>query len=423
MRITISPTYNNDNKICTTKIQQNVSNAQNISFGAVAELSGLIYKAYLLLSVSNKTAKNFHTCKQVTKVKQSINTLYNDLNIHPYAKAEIMSALSKMRSGIDNSAKFSVYNFFRQSLPSVSEMKKRTLTELIYQADDSNGYERNAKKDFITSLYNYGEYLSQDFINVFKNLSDVYYKTFKEDIADKAIYGVKKYLPSTLPEQYIYNYEIVKALNNGNHYKYLVENKDGIKNLLHSIYSAAKKKITSKRNLAYTYYSYDGNKNAYLDISNYDLWTDYSKIAFNTALFESKGDSVKLASSLNIDKYLADDIIKDYQVLDSAQNTLDKDKKLEIYKQRLNDKFKFIVPGENTQRNSSKLYKAIYCKYKNILNFINKTELKEELEDIYKEELSDLYCRYGAVYDRCTRDNDPADDNTFLDYIRMHSGF
>ena len=275
-----------------------------------------------------------------------------------------------------------------------------------YIADD-NPYNRQIKKDIIRLIINSGDCSNGGkFLNTFETLPDDYYGGFKEEIADICLYSPKFQQAAVKDSDlYLYRQGIIKALDNNNHTEYLLNNKDRLIELKQQTYSVVMRDLRNCKNLAFEMYSYDTP-----DDKIYKLrYENFNDILLQT-LINNNFDAEKTSEILNMDQWYAEDIIKDIVTDLLIKKSETDEQKLSLYKQRINEKMK-ITPLSVKEDNVS-----IDVIDTNIKKYIKKTGFKEELTE-YKDRL--CAAQETQKNDSCSF----ADDDTFLDYVRMHSGF
>ena len=144
---------------------------------------------------------------QVNKFKKGfIDILNNSQNYENYDIATRIIQLSKTENNIDrkiNPVSFLV-NVFSGTTFHLEDLKIETLNRLN-QFDDNDNSIRIAKKYFINSLFESGDYTKDYFADNLKKMSNLYYGNLKEELADRVLYTPLQHRLKDCPEQHFYN--------------------------------------------------------------------------------------------------------------------------------------------------------------------------------------------------------------------------
>ena len=396
MRVDFNSSYNKTNYHC--KKENNYSalkTPSNINFKADP-----ISISQLLLSykVSRKVESTRKKWINILKQKKCFAQVFENPQKHAQNILPMMDILGKVKSNIDESWGYII--FMKDKLPRISEMKQLVLTKLFPLLDDNRGMVRNSKKEYMQTLFESGEYQNKSYVKTFKNMSDSYYSSFKKELADKVFYSISNSkLP---PEHYVYNLAIIKTMDNDNYASYLQSNINGFNNLMKNIYDSAIKRVTQKQNEAFKCYSHNFKYFSKSYDSNDNLWQEYYEPAFYTLLKSGINNSQELAEKLKIDLVFAEDITKDLNTTVLAEKEPDKEIQLDLFKQRIEEKFDKNIWNDNSQTslNLKKMEKTldnIKIKYYNICNFIERTDYEKELKLYFKDKLENLEARISTL--------------------------
>lgn len=396
MRVDFNSSYNKTYYHC--KKENNYSalkTPSNINFKADP-----ISISQLLLSykVSRKVESTRKKWINILKQKKCFAQVFENPQKHAQNILPMMDILGKVKSNIDESWGYII--FMKDKLPRISEMKQLVLTKLFPLLDDNSGMVRNSKKEYMQTLFESGEYQNKSYVKTFKNMSDSYYSSFKKELADKVFYSISNSKLS--PEHYVYNLAIIKTMDNDNYASYLQNNINGFNNLMKNIYDSAIKRITPKQNEAFKCYSHNFKYFSKSYDSNDNLWQEYYEPAFYTLLKSGINNSQELAEKLKIDLVFAEDITKDLNTTVLAEKEPDKEIQLDLFKQRIEEKFDKNIWNDNSQTslNLKKMEKTldnIKIKYYNICNFIERTDYEKELKLYFKDKLENLEARISTL--------------------------
>ena len=401
MKCTITPIGNINTVDRVYSNRQQSGSKENVSFKSTLLTLDLLRRVTLSLR------RNYKSVKTIIEAKKAINPVFDMEQKNSKITAEVLTGLSLMRGNLDETLKYNIgETFVKGYLPKLSDMKTRAIKELVPKVDDTDGYGRTAKKAFMLSIFAFGEYMSDDYIQAFKEMPDSIYGKFKEDVADKALYSIDKYRPSSNPEQFLYNLELLKTLDKNNHASYYEKNRNGFSGLNRRISAESYKLLTGEKNMAHELYSsnFDINHTRLNDkINSPQMWKGHLEKVFYLNLLAHMNNIPKLAEALNVDEIYADDIVKDFYVLELASQTDNKEEKLAMFSERIEEKFRLpIVENELQKKKPAKFY-AYQEKLQNITNFIDKTNMSDKLNTKYIariEHLDDmLYNNFSASSD------------------------
>ena len=348
--------YYKQNKKAIKKTQ-----TQNVSFKS-DPLTYLGGKIVIESAISG--VKAAHLKKFKMDYLKLLENLCDNSTPNKYSNIEIATKiiqLSKTPNKLDKRLARIFVEFWNHA--ELKDLKRDTITNFS-KLDDNDHSIRIAKEHLVTSMFESGEYAQDYFANEFKQMSNKYYDTFKQKLADKALYIPPAYRLPDCPEQYLYNYKLIEALDDrsGVHNSYLVKNIEGIRQLLGLTKGITKNQLTSTKNYAFAYYSH----NFIFDGVDYQIssdktdWQNSLKNYFMACLKSANGDKKELAKSLNIDEPLAEEILKDYKAIAEISATKDINEKQRLYDRRIVDKLKTevkILPetwydGVNSYRNT-----------------------------------------------------------------------
>ncbi len=351
---------------------------------------------------------------QVNKFKKGFaGILENPKKYTNYDIATRIIQLSKTPNNTDqkiNPVSFFV-NVFSGTSFSLEDLKIEVLNRLN-EFDDQDNSIRIAKKYFINSLFESGDYTKDWFADNFKKISNLYYGGMKEELADKVLYTPAAHRLKDCPEQYLYDFKLIQALDDGSgaHNNYLVKNINAIKQLHQLSQTTALKQLTKDKNQAFAYYShmfvFDGYD--YRIEENKDSWRVAIEEQFNNNIKKSENNSKKLAELLNISENLAIEIIKDNQTLSNIQNAKNSDEKLNILYKRIEEKFKTKTPvfTDNWDQNAD--YRNLRIKLYSIACLVKRSKLNDN------ENITKINARFKKQFEKFDSD---------LEYAAMTRGF
>lgn len=316
--------------------------------------------------------QKYRSLKRVEK--NFINPLYVRINNPEKYQQELPTLLKMLLNNVEP---------IQQSMPQVR-------TDALYcfrnHIDDSVKENQAVKIALIESLINDGCYESSDFLDIYKALSDKYYKNFKESILEKCLHLPNlRALANENHLLYAQNYLMAQSLDINEHAEFLQTNKDYIllqkqlfnKNLISEFQSE------KERNSAYEMYNIKPKS----DDSFLNLFSNSVNNIVLAALCESEFKPEKLAQMLNMDLCYAEDIVNDYITEFLINKTENKEQKLDLYKQRIESKIK--LPGFPEK----------------IDDYIERTDFKTELTE-YKKELETKKTTSNYDYDSSLLDDD-----------------
>lgn len=269
----------------------------------------------------------------------------------------------------------------------IKDLKQLTLEEVLSIMDDSNTDCRVAKKDFMMSLVDSGEYLNQAFLKQFIAMPSKYYGSLKEDIAEKSLHITLKNpeLTNKAPDVYLFNLAMLRSMMTPEHQGFFNLNKDEVSQLFKKIETISKWKLTEKYNSAF--YSYIE------DFENQKNWKNLTSDLFKKELIESGFNKENLAKRLLISEEFANILLKELQIIAHTKTGIDKEQKIEEYRTLIDEllKCKFLGTDEITEP----LYKK-----KAIEKFIKSSDCKEDLLNIYRQDLNHLEISHNIAKTR-----------------------
>lgn len=321
---------------------------------------------------------------QVNKFKKGfIDILNNSQNYENYDIATRIIQLSKTENNIDrkiNPVSFLV-NVFSGTTFHLEDLKIETLNRLN-QFDDNDNSIRIAKKYFINSLFESGDYTKDYFADNLKKMSNLYYGNLKEELADRVLYTPLQHRLKDCPEQHFYNFKLIQALDDGSgaHDNYFVKNINAIKQLLQLSNSTALKQLTQERNKAFAYYSHMFVFDGYDDRIEYDkdMWRNALEEQFNINLKKSENNPKKLSELLNIDEGLATEILKDEKALSDIKKNENQKEKQKILIKRIEEKFNIKTTVFTYLWDQNADYRNVRIKLYSIICLIKRSKLNDE---------------------------------------------
>lgn len=350
---------------------------------------------------------------QVNKFKKGfIDILNNSQNYENYDIATRIIQLSKTENNIDrkiNPVSFLV-NVFSGTTFHLEDLKIETLNRLN-QFDDNDNSIRIAKKYFINSLFESGDYTKDYFADNLKKMSNLYYGNLKEELADRVLYTPLQHRLKDCPEQHFYNFKLIQALDDGSgaHDNYFVKNINAIKQLLQLSNSTALKQLTQERNKAFAYYSHMFVFDGYDDRIEYDkdMWRNALEEQFNINLKKSENNPKKLSELLNIDEGLATEILKDEKALSDIKKNENQKEKQKILIKRIEEKFniKTTVFTDSWDQNAD--YRNLRIKLYSIICLVKRSKLNDE------ENVKKIFDHFKKQFDKLDSD---------LEYAAMTRG-
>lgn len=340
-------------------------------------------------------------CLKTLERKKQLEPIIAEPKSHLRELAGAITSFAKMSPHIDDGI---IYNIFtRDQMDSISKMKKDILTKVFPVADDRIGYNKVAKKEFLTTIFESGEYTSPEFLEAFRTLPDNLYKNFKEEICDKILYSLYViHNTNQHPTQLFHNFKMIDSLDKNIYSEYIQNNLQGIMDLRSKCFDTAAKTFQNgdQLNYAYEYYLSDfscislGDKT--FSGEEGKLWQPFVQGAFFNCIKKANGDIQKVAQFLNCEKDVANSIVEDLKALTLGEQANTKSQKLLIYSNRLKEKFqvKFNINKKrggdyNHITYRSNLFNSINHS-KDVGHFIKKTGYTEELTNLFKKELERL---------------------------------
>ncbi len=373
--------------------QPKSQNAQNINFKSVVT-TGALYKSFVYISMANKTFNSTKSYRQLNLLKRHLDLLISNPGAKVNSIPEILTCLSRIKSSQDQSAKSEFLQIFSSNPPpTIAELKEAVVKKVFPLIDDNDPYQNLGRAQFVRSMYNMGEFMNDEYVQIFKELPDKHYNGLKKEIVNMGLYTIdEKYRPTKEPEQYIYDLKLINTLDKNFYSDFLEQNIDGIYRLMQLICKYARKKLTKNKNYAYRYYCNRGeNENPYYLTSQPALWKDYISIAFNTAIEKYCNNSSELAKALNINVNLADDIIKDSCTHVIASKMTNSSDRQELYKQRINEKLALSLTDKSSKENDNyQKIRDLETKIIGIRSFINDTDDAIFLNTFYEDKINEL---------------------------------
>ena len=180
---------NMNNKNYEKKIPQKCINFSSTSSWLVLQVAK---EGYCILKENNKY-------KYVQELEQSIKSIFTENFING------IKAISKTPNNLYDGTTFSRLNFlaaFKKRIEYIRVLRWIGLRDLDKIKDDSR-INLQIKKDFITSFLDNGHPISPLFLKQFKNLNDIFYKNFKEEIIDKVLYSANYINGKKITSQYV----------------------------------------------------------------------------------------------------------------------------------------------------------------------------------------------------------------------------
>ncbi len=360
MKIALLPKINQQTNISNYSHPKKGNNVVNsrpefqtpIFKGAGTFFAGKVVSEVLISGVNASQLKKFK--------KEFVTLLKNIKNYSNVDVATMFIQLSKTSNSLDENLGRIFTEFWNRI--ELKDLKKQAL-EMLPKLDDKDSSIKIAKKCLINSMIESGEYAQDYFANNIRTLPNEFYGAYKQELADKVLYTPVKHRLANCPEQFLYNYKLIEALDDrtGFHEKYLINNIESIKNLCSIANAMARKQLTSTKNYAFAFYSHnficDGE--SYVVGLEKSAWRDSLQNQFMQCLKASEGNSDKLAKNLNIDKELAIEIIKDQEALSKINSTDNVNQKYQIFDNRMREKLNTHVKvlsedwfeGKNEYRN------------------------------------------------------------------------
>ncbi len=401
----------------STQLQTyNKLKANNTKDSLSFKSGGTGYLTYLIAKNGINAIQSGIKSKKIYNFKQEINAVLSNPQNSKVALPHVITALSKTPSGIDETFTYGLLTIMGNDINTIRNMKYLALDKLFPLTDDNVPINTVAKKELMNSLFNAGEYLSDDYINAFSLLSDKLYKHYKEDFIEKILYLDAGYKPTKEPEQYIYNLRLVQSLDKNIYGEFLESHKTQINNLKQIITNFAATRLVSKKNVAYQMYCHDFDyAHELTKFGRPADWKESSEEIFYSIVQQYGNNQTELAKKLNIDKECVEIILKDLNALYAAENTSDKEEQIRILTNRLDEKYNsdYRIGMLDYSDVSSRIRdefedsEQAETKRADILNFIKRTNIEEELKEIYKSKLQSLdrnvekaSDNYNRKYDR-----------------------
>ena len=422
MRISVVSLQNMSQKYCNNKNTTNEKSTNivriNPTQAQVTSFKGGIPWKILSLLIA-KCGYEIKKDKKFFKEKENYYEFLNNPEKYKKVLAKIINSITESPIHVEEKL---TYNLLKNdSMPTMEEMKKILITNILPRISDDTYSSMNIKKSCLEKLFNLGEYNNDEFLNYFVSLPDNKYINFKKSIIEKILYSVNnKNLAEQRPGMYhnYYNFQLINSLKDKVYASFLRKNLNGIYDLHDRLVANGKSLIKNEHNEAYKEYLHD------FEIYHTKISTfmqSYKKEAFQNAIKNSKGNSLIFAQDLNIDESIAASILKDIDALKLAKQKTLKAEKLDIYKNIIQQKFKKpIVKILWYDRMSSiKKYSIYYEQLQDIKKFINDTEYSKELNQLYSTEIKSLQKKVNKLEKEVDRRNDTSylDITERMDYI------
>ena len=396
-------------------VSTNKQNHQRISSYQLANQNNPSFNGFFTKAFAVLAAKIGHSVYKDGKVLKN-KRVFNDFIRNPqkYSKNidNILNELSNTQSNLDKKL---TYAFRDDQMISIEEMKRQVLENVFPKLSDENPQNRFAKQAFLTKLFDNGEYNNKTYVKTFSSLPDDLYGTFKESVADKILYSVDNMslAKHNLVEDFnIYNVYLLNSLDLKKHKEYYTKNAHSVDKFLSRIMLAGKDMMTTEHNKAYSYYAHD-----FLCINNedYNNWRPMFRKAFYMTVQNANGSKKTLAQSLNVDVKIAENILKDYESFIKADKVSDKQQKLEIYTQRLNEKFRTPIRTKHKWYEFGTIrdllvYGDAYLENKDINTYIERTGFAKELNLRFANKLHEQASKLSELKEACDRSDDMYSD-------------
>ena len=195
MLVSLSPSFNQIKKVNDTKCRlQSIPLTKslpkdNVSFGSVS-LSTIALVARSAAGIP-KNIKFTQLVSEIAQVIKNPNLFKNEL-------PDALGSLGKVPDNISGlgfalvagfRGKETWGNIVTASSDLIVPDLRLSATRILSLANDDSHMNIQSKKDFIRSLFTNGYDISEDFFEQFKKLSDIHYKSFKEEVIDTCLYS------------------------------------------------------------------------------------------------------------------------------------------------------------------------------------------------------------------------------------------
>ena len=376
-------TYNNLQQDSVKSTINNRKVRYNPTFGV--SLTSLYLMRKAIAGSRNGYKKAGKILEYKTQALNMINNAKEDIDkIHI-----LVVELSKTNKELDEYGTYNTWLLWRKDTISMSEIRQQILTKIFPLLDDSNFAHQEAKKTYLVSLFNNSEHLTPEFFNIFKNLPNEQYHRFKMELLSRILFAREELKKGVKDKNgLVFNINLASALLPDEIGKNKEKIKSGIDKNVRLLYQTIlnEYKGQENRDFAYVRYSedfYDIQNNPLIDTSKFE------RILFNKILTDSKFNADEVSKKLNISNVeLAKSIINDYKILAIVDKMNNKNNKIQLLTDYINEK---INKDYNIEFFDDIYSSIIYTKIENIENFIKKTgDLKEILQDRFKPELDSL---------------------------------
>lgn len=366
MKVSLSPSFHQNNKINNLNKSQYLGNCtqrsskSNISFGAEGSLIYIVARAGL--DAIKNGPKHYNTVKFL----QEVEDVLNNPSLNGQHLANTLSALSKTPDNISESRGYNLIatlmgkgDLLDLILPTSVQSPdldvatlRHSAIGLLSKTKDDSYVNIQSKKDFIQSLFSHGYGIQRKFVDEFSKLNDAHYKSFKQEIIDKALYS-KEYLQKNTAgdfhqgtdERYRCNLALIETLNPSEHSEYLakinptiVEMKQGIFNeLLKAQYHRERKFYPLHTNFIRSENKFHAPISPYISLGEIDkhakdLWDGITKTY--------KYDKSKISKAINMEENIVEDMLADTKACNTiSQPNTSKEEKIRIAINRINEKF------------------------------------------------------------------------------------
>lgn len=361
------------------------SNYNSTSFGSVSVATGTLLQTRILLGLR----KSMDKVQKIENFKASVYSVLNNIDENIDKLPGIIYQMAQVLETTDE--KF-MHKVFGKNDP---EQKIKNLKDIILKKglnalDDSNGSHRFVKKFYIEKTLLNNEDATLEFLEVFKNLDDNFYKNFKSEIVETILYSPNRVNKKDSANLEMNNYRIIKSLDPKIYSDVLSKNSDAINALNVRINNYVMKIFAANRNFAYESYCQGFDKNTIYneeDIKGSDWKNNYAQV-FNLILTAKSGNPEEQAKLLNIDTNYLKEIFLDICSINQAIITNKQDCLANRIKQKLES-----MQNEYPYINESKL-RLIYA---DILTFIQKSNFKYEDYPNIKDKIEEIESRLYSM--------------------------
>lgn len=361
----------NSNPQKLVKSNKSISTQNNVSFKSISILTPFYLGVWKTLTSLLKEQANSN---KILRLKQTLDAVIKNPNRQIADTQGTLFILGKTSSNLDRYC-------YHEDIDSIKIMKQNVLKDIFPSINDTTEVNRTIKKQYLTDLVASGDNDSFEFIDAFQNLSDYYYKPYKEELLNTILYSQASINQQKInPDLMFFNSKLLSDLDKTEYDEYLTNNRVEIFKLDVACYDKTKKDFLGQRkNNAFFEYIYDfsiGEYQSPLDILQKPIKQDL----FKRAIENANGDYKALAEIANISDDFAMQIIQDRAVIEETKN-LPLDEKAEILSWQFVYKTVPILFFDLHKRENpdySELFLAESIK-QNFLHFIKQTTCQEEL--------------------------------------------